>query len=209
MHNVSPSVAVTFGTSAVVGGLLGGAVAGVGGVITAAGTTTAAGAKVVKKSLVDGLLKRAQVEIDQHDAYKKDLMATWSRIDALCYDISVQYRIFGAEAVCKLLWTLYNNANSSDALKNSTIIKKCLDLSKLLTYPLYAGAVIAVVIGTGAVAFNVFALVESAMIVSKKESHPVASEIRENTVVQLQDQLVQLKTLFGLITSKAASVGNE
>jgi len=175
--------------------------AGIGGTIAVAGTGTVIGTQVVKKCLNTTLLERAQAEIDQHYEYKDQLVKTIKKIETMCYKISIKCKVFGAEAVYTVAWRFFGKAKAKDSI-DMKAVKTALGFAQVAFQSVY-GVIVAVgVVGTGAIALNLFELVNSAIVIHKKEPHPAAVEIRKVTIVQMEVNLTKLRKVYDLLTAK-------
>ena len=123
----------------------------------------------------------------------------------MCYNISIKCKVFGAEAVCKLLWTLFKTGKEKGLL-NVKFLKEAFELSmKFVAYPVYSAAIGAVIVGSAAVALNLYELVGSAKVIHKKEPHPAAVEIREKTIIEVQTEIQELTKLRDLLDESCSA----
>ena len=157
---------------------------------------------MVKKSLIQSLLKRAQEEIDQHVRYKNKLVEIMNKIDKICYEISIRCKDFGAEAVYNLAWRFFNKVQDA---ANIEMLKTAISVVNIASQPFWAAVLAVGVVGTGAITLNLFELVNSVKVVHKKEPHPAAVEIRETTIVQLREQLTKLNKIHDKLNAKCES----
>ena len=190
--------------------MVGGVTAATGGAVGVAGTATVVGTQIVKKSLNSGLFERAQQAIDEYTDYRKVLAESWKKIETMCYNISIKCKVFGAEAVCKLLWILFKGTyktGKEEGLLSGAFLVKAFELSaKLITCPVYSAAIgAAVIVGSAGVALNLYELVGSAKVVHKRKPHPAAVEIREKTIIEVQAEIQELTKLRDLLWMKAAA----
>ena len=157
---------------------------------------------IVKKSLNNGLFERAQQAIDEYTEYRKDLAESWEKIKTMCYNISIMRKVFGAEVVCKLLWTLFKTGKE-EGLLNVKFLRIAFELSvKFVAYPVYPAAIGVVIVGSAAVALK---LVGSAKVIHKKEPHPAAVEIREKTIIEVQKEIQELTKLRDLLDESCSA----
>ncbi|XP_065920017.1 uncharacterized protein [Dysidea avara] len=190
------------------GVVAGGVTAATGGAVGAVGTATVVGTQIVKKSLNNGLFKRVQQAIDEYTDYRKGLAESWKKIETMCYNISVKCKVFGAEAVCKLLWTLFKTGKK-EGLLDVKFLQKAFELSvKYFVNPLYSTAIGAVIVGSAAVALNLYELVGSAIVIHEKQPHPAAVEIREKTIIEVQTEIQEFTKLRDLLDKSCTDITN-
>ena len=193
---------VTGGLS-LIGVVAGGVTAATGGAVGVAGTATVVGTEIVKKSLNNSLFERAQQAIDEYTKYREDLAESWEKIKTMCYNISIKCKGFGAEALCKLLWTLFKTGEKEGLLKVK-FLRKSFELSAV-AYPVCFAVIGAVIVGSAGAALNLYELVGSAKVIHKKEPHPAAVEIREKTIIEVQTEMQELTKLRDLLDESCSA----
>ena len=121
----------------------------------------------------------------------------------MCYNISIKCKGFGAEALCKLLWTLFKTGKK-EGLPNVKFLRKSFELSAV-AYPVCFAVIGAVIVGSAGAALNLYELVGSAKVIHKKEPHPAAVEIREKTIIEVQKEIQELSKLRDLLDESCSA----
>ena len=188
-------ITVTVGTSAVVGVIAGGIVAGVGGVAALGGTGTVVGTAIANKCHNESLLKRAQQAIDDYKQYRDKIVEVWQKIESMCHAISIKVILFGTEPILNFLWHIFMNFNPSTN-DHKTIAKSLLGLAtSKIKITLCLGSVASSIASLG-LFYNVYEQVLSAKVIHKKEPHPAAVEIQNKAMVELNYEMERLQIIM-------------
>ena len=199
---------VTVGTSALIGMVAGGVVAGVGGAVAVAGTGTVVGTQIANKCHNHSLLKRAQEAIDDYSRYRNNIVEAWKKVENMCHTISIKVKSFGVEAILNFAWQTFSSAKDrKGCISVKGIANKLasnIPSRMMFNIPVCIG-LCAVAAGTGACAYNVYELVMSAKVIHNKEPHPAAVEIRNNVIVELDNEIEKLQTVKTSLDKKCTS----
>ena len=176
--------------------------ASVGGAVALGGTGTVVGTQIANKCHNSSLLKRAQQAIDEYSGYRDNVVEAWKKIENMCHAISIKVKLFGVESIMQFAWQIFLSAKDSNAINIKGIAKK-LKTSRI-GIPVCLGLG-ALVVGTGAVAYNLYELIISAIVIHKKEPHPAAVEIRNKAIADLDTEMAYFAKIETSLDKKCTS----